>query len=375
MQTSKAQENLSSIIKENTQTFVLENNEFEGEGWDEVLNKIKTHNNVLIGEDHFFNEIPLFISKLTDEVKFDNFFCEIDPYLATILETKIENLPDSELDKFIDSFGNTFSFFSLTPEFDLLKKLVQSNTNILGTDQIALISDRPIISHLKQESKNKTATSLYAEIEKQSAIYFDKIAEGESPYFLTEEFTTHLNSLDSLELSLHEKAVIKDLKLSQKIYKNQDHHLRVQLMKYNLMQNYKLMANAKNLYKYGANHLPKEESLLKIQDLGSLVNNIADSQFESSLHIMIIGNNGIQGVPLKGMKNQKIDPNSSDLKHYKAFFDTMDSSKWHIFNNKDILKKIVSSKIKIEDKTLERVLKGYDYLIIIPEVTPANFIN
>lgn len=370
-----AQGTLSSIIKQNSQSFILTNNTFEGKGWNQILDEIKTHDNILIGEDHFFNEIPLFISKISDEVKFDNFFCEIDPYLASTLEFKIKTLSNSELNKYISSFGNTFSFFSLAPEFNLFKKLALSNTNIIGTDQISLISERLIVSELKQKSKNEIAKSIYLEIEKQSAIYFNQIIKGKSPYFLTEEFTNHLNTLNKLKLSPYEQTVIKDLKLSQKIYIEQNHHLRIQLMKHNLMQNYKQMNHSKNLFKYGANHLPKGESLLKIYDIGNLVNNIADSQFKSSLHIMIISNKGIQGVPIKGMENQKINPNSNDLKHYKPFFDTMNKNKWHVFNNKKILKKLALNKIKIESKTLESVLKGYDYLIIIPEVTPAKFIN
>lgn len=376
-QTVKAQESLFSIIKESSHTFKLENNQFIGKGWNEILNQIKSHNDILIGEDHFFNEIPLFISKVNDEVKFDNFFCEIDPYLAKILEHKIKKLTDDELNAFTTSFGNTFSFYALKPEFNLLKKLVKSNTNIFGTDQIILLSDRLIASELKQKTKNIMAKPIYSEIEENSVIYLDLFMKGKGqPYFYTEKFTANLNKLDSLEISSYEKDIIKDLKLSQRIYSNGgNHHLRIQLMKHNLMQHYETIINSKNLYKYGAGHLPKGESLLKIQDIGNLVNNIADSQFKSSLHIMIIGKSGIQGVPIKGMENQKLDPNSNDLKHYKVFYDTIDNDKWHVFNNKEILNKLSSNKIKIEDKTLERVIKGYDYLIIVPEVTPAKFIN
>ena len=85
----QAQTSLSSIMELYTTEFSYANNEFEGEGWKEILAQIKKHNNVLIGEDHFYNEIPLFISKVHDEVKFDNLFCEIDPYMASTLEDKI----------------------------------------------------------------------------------------------------------------------------------------------------------------------------------------------------------------------------------------------------------------------------------------------
>ena len=141
------------------------------------------------------------------------------------------------------------------------------------------------------------------------------------------------------------------------------------------MNNFRVFSNSKNLFKYGAIHMPKGESLLKNYDLGNLISNIAESQFQSSLHIMIIGESGVQGVPFKGMKPQALDVESKDLKHYKIFFDAMDKNEWYVFNTEEILKKAQSKKIKVDNKTLERVLKGYDFLIVIPEVTPSKFMN
>ena len=193
---------------------------------------------------------------------------------------------------------------------------------------------------------------------------------------MSKGFNKDINALKTLNLSAKEQNVIDDLKLSQEIYQTQNHALRIQLMKHNLMNNYNKLSNSKNLFKYGAVHMPKGESLLKIFDLGNLVNNIAESQFQPSLHIMIIGKSGVQGVPIKGMNPKPLNIESNDLKHYKSFYEAMENkTKWHVFNTQKILKKVASKKIKINSKTLERVLKGYDYLIIIPEVTPAKFIK
>ena len=109
-QTLNAQKTLPSVIKENTQTFVVENNHFSGRGWNVILNQIKTHNNVLIGEDHFLNEIPFFISQIADEVKFDNFFCEIDPYSAKMMEAKIRTLSESDLNNIFTPLAIHFLF-------------------------------------------------------------------------------------------------------------------------------------------------------------------------------------------------------------------------------------------------------------------------
>ena len=152
IQIINAQESLSSIVKENAKTFSIQNNQFVGDGWNQVLGQIKTHNNILIGEDHFFNEVPFFVSKISSEVKFDNFFCEIDPYSAKIIEKKIKTLSHQKLEQYTKKFSNTFSFYALDPEFKLLKKFALSKTNIIGTDQIVLNADRLIFSELKKET-------------------------------------------------------------------------------------------------------------------------------------------------------------------------------------------------------------------------------
>ena len=373
----QAQTSLSSIMELYTTEFSYANNEFEGEGWKEILAQIKKHNNVLIGEDHFYNEIPLFISKVHDEVKFDNLFCEIDPYMASTLEDKIRGLSEAELNKFTASFGPAFSFYALEPEFNMLQKMVLDDTKLIGTDQISIRSEGLLASELKQRTKNDMARAIYADIEKQSPVYFNAFMKGEGmPYFLSEELTAYLDTLKNMDLDTYELGLINDLILSQEIYTNQDHHLRIQLMKSNVMKHYEQMLGAKNLYKYGATHLPKGESLLEIQDIGSLVNNLADGQFESSLHIMIIGHRGVQGVPFEGMEPQVLDPESEDMASFKAFFESIDdNSKWQLFDNKKILEQVRKHGLHIEDKTLDRIIKGYDYLIIIPEVSPAAFLK
>ena len=376
MQILTAQEDLSSLVKENAKTFSIQNNQFVGDGWNQVLEEIKAHNNILIGEDHFFNEVPFFISKISSEVKFDNYFCEIDPYSAEIIQEKIKTLSQQKLEQYTKMFSNTFSFYALEPEFELLKRFAVSNTTIIGTDQIVLNADRLIFSELKKETKNMKALNIYSDIIKQSTVHFNQFIKGNgSPYIFSEDFNKNIDSLKILKLSSKEQKIIEDIELSQQIYQTQNHNLRVQLMKHNLVDNFNAFSNSKNLFKYGATHMPKGESLLKNYDLGNLVSNIAESQFQTSLHIMIIGKSGLQGVPFKGMKPQILDIESNDLKHYKIFFDATDKNEWYVFNTKEILKKAQSKRIEVGDKTLERVLKGYNYLIVIPEVTPSKFMN
>ena len=53
-------------------------------------------NSVLLGETHFTNEIPYFTNVIINEVKFDNYFLEVDPYSVDLIETKIKSLLTDE---------------------------------------------------------------------------------------------------------------------------------------------------------------------------------------------------------------------------------------------------------------------------------------
>jgi hypothetical protein len=368
---------ITSMAKENLTMFIKEGSSFSGPGWNIIIDQTKASNFVLIGEDHFTNEVPYFHAALTSQIKFDNFFCEIDPYLANILEHNIKNFSESELKKFQAEFSNTFAFFALKPEFDLLKQLVESNTRIYGLDQISLMSDRAVCNNLKQTTKDSKAKKIYEAISDSSKIYFDNFLQDHNkPFYLfTNDFQKQLDKLSLLDLSKSEKEIIEALKLSAKIYKEGNHHLRVQLMKNQLLKVNPGWTEQKNLFKFGGIHLAKGESLMKIYDLGNLVNNIADSKYESSLHILILEKSGTQGAPIKGFPEQTIDENSSMLKSLRPFFKAVTGEQWHCFNLIPLREAQEDEKLIVKDITLSRIINGYDLLIIIPVVTAAKLIE
>jgi hypothetical protein len=366
---------VTKIAKENLSLFSMDKNSFKGNGWDTLISQVKKSDFVLIGEEHFTKEIPFFFSAISNKVKFDNFFCEIDPYSTKIIESKIKNLSETQLKKYISDFGKTFSFYALEPEFQLLEQLVKLKTNIYGLDQILLVADRLICGELKQKTKNDKAKKIYEDIERKSERHFADFFKDQSKpfYMFTDEFNKQISTLLQLNISKKEHEQIKALILTAKIYKEQDHHLRVQLMKSNLMEVFTKWESKKNLFKFGANHLAKGESLLKIYDIGNLVNNVADSRFKNSLHIMIIGKSGTQASPFKGFPEQVVDENGDNLKSLKPFFNSVKTEQWHCYDLVPIRTALENGKIIVKDIELTRIIKGYDYLIIVPKVTAAKF--
>ena len=366
---------ITQIVKKDLRTFFINKKTFTGIGWDTLLSQIQKSDFVLIGEDHFTNEIPFFTSSVARKVKFDNFFAETDPYSAKIIESKIKMLNDLEFKEYQDEFEEVFAFYGLEPESLLLKQLVKSNTVIYGTDQILMNADRLICNDLKNKTKNEKAKNIYEDIEEKSKAYFTNFLKDPSKpmYLMTDEFEKQLSEFKALRLSQEENEIINDLQLTAKIYKEQNHHLRIQLMKNNLMKVYPEWHSKKNLFKYGAIHVSKGESFFKIYDIGNLVNNIADGEFKNSMHIMIVGKSGMQGSPFKDFPPKAIDENSANLKFLRPIFAAVTSDDWYCFDMRQLKDAKEQGKVDVKDIALSRVINGYDYVIIIPKVTAAKF--
>ncbi|MCI3936534.1 hypothetical protein MQX03_04945 [Chryseobacterium aahli] len=353
---------LDSLVQKNGFPFQTDKNiSFQGKGWDVLLNEIKQSNSVLLGETHFTNEIPYLTNAVINEVKFDNYFLEVDPYSVDIIETKVKSLSAEQLNSFVKEYSTNFSFLEYEPEFALFKNLVKRNTKIYGAEQISIFADQMIISRLKETSKNKKTIEVYEQMLHNSKLAASK--DGmEKYYLLSEDCLQKIDLLLKLKLSEKERKQIEDLKLSREIYVNRNHPLRIQLLKNILLTQMPDWKNKRNLFKFGAVHLPKGETILTktdIYDIGNLVSNIEEANFRKSLHIMLIG---------KG-------EDDNDDTSFKSFQNVMKEEQWYCFDLRPLKKSILQNKLKIDDVYLSRVIKGYDYLIYIPKVTKSKDIS
>jgi hypothetical protein len=366
---------ITSLARKNVTTFTKQAGTFSGSGWEKIINTANASNDVLIGEDHFTNEIPYFTSAIASKIKFDNFFCEIDPFTAGILQQKISRLSPIALQQYVNTYGNTFSFYAFAPEFELLKQFTKSNTIIRGTDQILLIGDRVICSELQKTTKNKEAMEIYKLIADSSRSYFDNFLKDQrKPYYLlTDSFAKHIDQLSKLSLSKEEIKIIDALKMSAKIYSSQSHQLRVQLMKHQLMETYTNWSGKRNLFKYGANHLARGEIFPDVYDTGNLVASINDASYKNSLHIMILGISGTHASPFEGFPAENIDSNSSLFKALKPITKIVDDERWYCFDLLPVRKELEEGRLKVTSIKLQRIIKGYDLLVIVPKVSAAKF--
>jgi len=348
---------MDSLVQKNYATFKKSNdNTFEGKGWTTLLDEIGKSNSVLLGEQHFTNEVPYFTNAIVNAIKFDNYILEVDPYTINTITTKIKSLSATELDKFREEANEALSFLQGEAEFDLFKNIVQQNIKPYGAEQISLFSDRLLFSELSKQSKNAKAKEIYKQMITNSAAYDTK--NNTTFYLFSDDCLAKMNALSAMNLSANENEQLKALKLSRELYLNRIHALRIQYIKHLVLEKLPEWKDKKNLFKYGANHAPKGESLKEIFDIGNLVYNIEEANYRKSLHIMIIG---------KGEKEKL-----ADLEQYKSFLTVVKDDNWYVYDLRPLKQAISKKKLKVDDLELERIIKGYDYFVFIPNLTKAQ---
>jgi len=366
---------LTSLATKNMKVLTFDGKNFKGEGWGFIKQRVVESQNVLIGEDHFSNEIPAFTKSLASSIKFDNFIIEVDPYSTEIIEKSIRGLSKEQLKQFNEKYKDLFSFYALKHEYELLEQIVNAGTNLLGSDQVVMYADRLVFQKLVNKTKSTKAKEIYLDIIEQSKKHLNKFFENpQNPmYFMTPEFGKQLANLELLNLSTEENVIITDVKKSVEIYQKRSHKKRIQLIMHQLIKDFEVWKNSKNLFKYGAMHMARGESFLTVYDIGNLVANITESNYKKSFHIMIIGESGMLGSPIRIFPSTPVNIKKEPLKSLKPFFDITQGKDWHLFDLLPLRKEVEKGKLKVDDINLLRTIKGFDVLIIIPEVTAAQF--
>jgi len=178
--------------------------------------------------------------------------------------------------------------------------------------------------------------------------------------------------------------LMRGLILSRQIYKDNlsapsdSNRQRALLMKQTFMQDYNAAAKAdggqpKVLLKFGDWHLYEGFNPLQNNDIGNFVTELADGQGTKALHISILPVKGTRlrfagiGRPYTPESFKMLD--DDDYKFMKPFVDAAGCEGWTVFD----LRKLRGG--SISDPSLQRLVLGYDLLVLIPEATAATQIR
>ncbi|MEJ7663863.1 MAG: hypothetical protein WKG07_32180 [Hymenobacter sp.] len=105
--------------------------------------------------------------------------------------------------------------------------------------------------------------------------------------------------------------------------------------------------------------------------------NVADVQQQKSLHIMILGKQGtkVEGAGML-LKNQNPTPYTETSYDKElpvmVFTDQVSGPAWSVFDPRPLRTALAEDRLLLPGRKLERVITGYDYLVVIPETTASH---
>jgi hypothetical protein len=365
--------------------------QFSGAGWDRLRADVLKSQFVLLGEDHGMAQIPPFAAAVARELKPKLYVGEVDPGTAQELThlTAQPGLPTA----YLRQYPMALCFGTMAEEFDLLRTLRQQGTQLLGIDQVFAANAAPFYQQLAGQVKSPAARTY---LKQRAAIYqaqdLANERAGGQRFAMLRQSAASVDSL--LAVVKAESPAVRqqaqDYAASYHIYtdKNDNHQHRVNLMKRNLLlalrpyQTATGLAAPKMLFKLGGHHLGRGVSTLRFgefYDVGNLVQNIADMQNQASLHILVVGKQGRKTSGLNPFFPDKNVTTYTDAAYgpakeipIKPFTDQVSGSAWSVFDLRPLRDAITAGKLQVPTPALQRLLMGYDYMVIIPETTASR---
>ena len=400
-----AQENkFAERLLQNRYQIELQEGRLAGTGLPVLQKALAGAQFVLIGEDHGIAQIPQFAGAVCDLIGSQGFrtmAVETGPLAANELQHWIA--ADSGRASLIDfetKFPETIAFYNFQEEYDLLTHCARDaqggNFRLWGLDQelmgaSGLILTRILETHPGQQAADEAQRLL----QKNNDAHAAAVKSGSPGDIFM--MTTSDDELNNLKDLLHKEgnpasqALIEALIKSRDIYQKnmngsgyESNRERALLMKSNFVTDYKQAVQAdgappKVLLKFGAWHMYKGINPLRNNDMGNFVTELADGQGATSLHIAILGVKGSQlrfagiGRPYQPGDFNLAEDKDSDFLFLKPMFDNLESAGWTMFDLRGLRKGFQS--LEPVDKEMERIIFGYDLLVLIPNATPSKQIQ
>ena len=393
---------MGELIKNRTELTVT-NGGFSGSGAMTLQNALSSAHFVLVGEDHATKEIPQFVGAICNYLgpqSLHTMAVEAGPLVAKQLQ-QWAILPDSNFHvaEFGKEYPDSIAFFNLKEENELLQNCAHAATKgsfqLWGLDQEFVGSPGYILQLILDTHPGKNAQiATQALVQKNHDAYAKAVKSGNPNeifmFSASDEELANLKSLLVKEGNSQSQSLMDQLLLSRDIYIKNAHREnyasnreRAQLMKTTFARDYAAATKAeegqppKVLLKFGDWHMYKGINPLHSYEVGDYVQEIAEGQGVQSLHIIILGQQGSHlhfvsiGQPYKADESKLVEDN--DYRFLKLVFDNLEKENWTLFDLRPLRAQFNS--FEPMDQNMERLIFGYDLMVIIPEVHAATQIQ
>lgn len=383
-----------SALKAVRYRLTVDRGAFAGDGADVLASAVAQARYLLIGEDHLTREIPLFTSamcRLAAPAGLAGMALEVSPDEAEFVASRLGQ-PDlwDQTIALTRKYPASIAFLESKQENDLIERCAQLSGNpsfhVWGLDQAFLGSANWLIDKMLAAHPGPQATAQLEHLKKvagQDAA--QALTSGAyDPLFL-------LNPSSRQELQAAAPAIAQDggpevqrifreLQSSQAIYSawasGDGNYQRARLLKQNFKMAVESLSPAardqKIIVKFGDWHLYKGFNPLHHLDLGDYIAEYADINDEKSLHICVLGAQGTHrtiGKYAQPSTTEKFTMVDEPMYHWMAPA-TADQfpDAWTLYD----LRKLRFQRPQGIDPGLARLIEGYDFLVIVPEITPAD---
>lgn len=350
---------------------------------------------VLLGEDHGIAQIPDFAAALCSELAplgFHHLTLEVGPRAAPELEQFARSTNGAkQLTEFLKKYPETIAFYNWREEFAMLqqceKAAAPSGMKIWGVDQEFMGSTGMLLDKILATNPEQEARSAILALAKENQEAHAAAVKSGNPWDLLmvaakPEELDHARELLAKQGTGEALKLFETLQVSREIYlKNKaadyynSNRQRALLMKTNFVapfgtESQQKSAPPKVLFKFGGLHMIRGINPLHPSELGNLAGEFAEAHGLKSVHILILGVKGEQlhfaGI---GKPSQPgpvdLESKDSDFLFLKPLFDTQVAGSWTLYDLRALRTNF--SKYGKIDPELERVIFGYDFVVLIPD--------
>jgi hypothetical protein len=393
------QKSLATLLQENHYPLTVQNGTLAGPGAAFLRKEIAAAQFVAIGEEHGTREVPEFVWALcramAQDGGLDAMAIEAGPLVAARLQRwTAESDGDTHLSAFEKQNPDSIAFFNWRQEFDLLSHCQQGTVphtlRLWGLDQEFLGAPQFILQQIMQTLTQGPAESIAQKLADQCALDTQKaIASGSwKDGCMLRMSPTDLADLQSaLQLAENPGALALTAALikTQHIYgaHESEHQYeanreRSLLMKHNFLGQYQQLSATTGkaprvLLKFGGNHLFKGFNETDLNDLGNFVTEFADGLGSNSLHIEVLG--------IRGEEEAQFGPGQADRAVAKdsapgplaPLYAKAYQREWTVYDLRPLRSRFDG--FGRVNRDLERLIFGYDILVLIPQVTAQDSIR
>jgi erythromycin esterase-like protein len=356
---------------------------------------------VLVGEDHGIRQIPQFAASVFEMLAprgFHTLALETGPEVTPTLEEFASNADGTtRMKEFDKKFPFTLAFYGWQEEFAFLQRCARATrdgrVNLWGLDQELMGSSVYLLRKIADEKLGPAAKEMVGQLTKKDADTYAAVAKTGDPsgLFMLSASDDELNAFAELlktQGTPRAREMLAVLMRSREIYKKNmgsegfaSNRERSLLMKENFKGDYNAATDAgdampKVMFKFGAFHMYRGINMIHNNDIGDMVSELADWDGKKSVHIMILGVKGTQlafaGIGKPGVEaplDLKSDPHG-DFNFLSPMFDNMLPGSWTMYDLRG-LRPHFGAYGKL-DTELERVIFGYDFVVLVPDPAASH---